>query len=83
MVRANPGAPPREHNCGNDGGDIDRLHKREERVVSNQAVAQEQGAGNKPDQPRCDADAPGALFNIEMAYLRDISDYHKRCPSPT
>ena len=83
MVRANPVSSAGENDSCHNRRDVDDLDEREQRVVSNDAVTKKQRPGNKPDEPRGNADAPRAFLNIEMAYLRNIGDDDKRRPSPT
>ena len=74
VVRANPISSASENDSGQNRRDVDDLDECEQRVVSKDAIAKQQRPGNKPDQPRGNADAPGAFLNIEMAYLRYIGD---------
>ena len=83
MVRANPISSAGENDSCHDRGDVDDLDEREQGVVSKDAVAKQQRPGNKPDEPRGNADTPGAFLNTEMAYLRYIGDDDERCPGPT
>ena len=72
MVRANPISSAGENDSCHNRRDVDDLDECKQGVVSKDAVAKKHGAGNKPDEPRGNADAPGAFLNIEMVYLRDI-----------
>jgi len=74
VVRANPISSAGEDDSCNNRRDVDDLDECEQGVVSKDAVAKQQHPGNKPDEPRRNADAPGAFLNIEMAYLRYIGD---------
>lgn len=83
MIRANPISSAGKNDSRHNRRDVDDLDKCEQGVVSKDAVAKKQHPGNKPDEPRGYADAPGAFLNIEMAYLRYIGDDDERCPGPT
>ena len=83
MVRANPISSAGENDSCHNRRDVDDLDEREQGVVSKDAVTKKQSPGNKPDEPRGNADAPGAFLNIEMAYLRYIGDYDEGCSKPT
>lgn len=83
MVRANPISSASENDGCHNRRDVDDLDEREQGVVSKDAVAKQQHPGNKPDEPRGSADAPGAFFNIEMVYLRHIGNDDERRPGPT
>jgi len=74
VIRANPISSAGENDSRYYRRDVDDLHECEQGVVSKDAVAKQQRPGNKPDDPRGNANAPGAFLNIEMAYLRDIGD---------
>ena len=66
MVRANLVASAGENDRRHNRRDVDDLDECKQRVVSRDGVAEKQRPGNKPDQPRRNADAPGAFLNIEM-----------------
>jgi hypothetical protein len=48
-----------------------------------QYISQKQGAGNEPDNPSRNANAPSALFHQQMMYLWAISYYDERCSRST
>jgi hypothetical protein len=73
VVRANAISSTGENDSCHNRRDVDDLDECEQRIVAKDAVAKKQRPGNKPDEPRGNADAPGAFLNIEMVYLRDIS----------
>jgi hypothetical protein len=62
---------------------ISGLDHAQQSFVTKDAVAQEQDAGNQPNYPRRNAYAPGAFLEVEMAYLRDISEYDECRTDPT
>jgi hypothetical protein len=74
VVRANPISSAGENDSCHNRRDVDDLDEGEKGVVSKDAVAKKQRPGNQPDEPRGNADAPGAFLNIQMAYLRYIGD---------
>ena len=83
MIRANPISSAGENDSCDNRSDVDYLDECEQGIVSKDGVAKQQAAGNKPDEPRGNADAPGAFLNIEMVYLRDICRYDQSRPGPS
>jgi hypothetical protein len=82
VVRANPISSAGEDDSCHNRRDVDHLDECEQGVISKDAVAKKQCPGDKPDEPRGNADTPGAFLNVEMAYLRYIGDDDERCPGP-
>jgi hypothetical protein len=83
MIRTDLVAPSHEKKGGHDGQNVDPLHETHQQIAAKDAVDQKQATRNEPDHPGQRADPPCALLNVQVMYLRVISDDDKRRPNPS